>query len=134
MTIAVCERNLKKLAYRQRLVAALNGVRITVLLVRYQVSALTRRVQHIEYEQIESALVSVHLPVLFVSATPKLGIKLKAPATKVAVVGSASLVPNYIKVELSSFSAGSQVVFSSLAYRHLRILPAEANCVLAALA
>lgn len=108
--------------------------RITALLIRYQVSPLTRLIQHVEYEQIEDTLAVTRLPVLFVSVTSKTGINLKAPTAEVTIVGSASLVPNYIKVELSSFTSGSQVVFSSLAYKRIRILSVGSTSTLATLA
>ncbi|MFP3037988.1 MAG: hypothetical protein ACKESC_01815 [Candidatus Hodgkinia cicadicola] len=132
LPIAVCENSVKKLTYKQKFQVDLNGVKMVLILKNYQIDNVSQKMQHLEYEQFDKVLTQVIIPVIFVKneINNKINIKLDMPVWNIILIGSTSLIPNYIKVELTGFILNENIIFNNLSFNKMLITSNILNNVL----
>ncbi|MGP1911290.1 MAG: hypothetical protein ACTS4T_00500 [Candidatus Hodgkinia cicadicola] len=100
---AVASSQIRRMSYRQLRHFEVNGSQVPALPVRWQLNPLTRELQHIEYEVLNQRIVRCEVPSICVNFANIVGsVKSIVPCRN--VITNVSLVPNYVKLDVSSFA------------------------------
>ncbi len=116
LSIAINEITLKRISYKQKLIAVINNIKIAVMLNQYQIDNNTQKLWHLKYKQLQQILILELVPIVFIknNKSNKLNSSLNKPVLKLIIISNSSLIPNYIKVELSGFMINDVVLFKNL--------------------
>ncbi|MGP1914656.1 MAG: hypothetical protein ACTS5P_00545 [Candidatus Hodgkinia cicadicola] len=118
---SVASSQIRRMSYRQLRLFEVNGSRIPLLPIRWQLNPLTREVQHIEYEVLTKRIVRCEVPLLYVNCADGAG-TVKPNVSTRNVITNVSLVPNYVKLDASSFVEGHIPTFNYVSVAGLRSL------------
>ncbi|MGP1918169.1 MAG: hypothetical protein ACTS4U_00450 [Candidatus Hodgkinia cicadicola] len=118
---AVASSQIRRMSYRQLRHFEVNGSRVPALPVRWQLNPLTREIQHIEYEALDKRIVRCKAPSFCVNfADVAGGVKTTFPCLE--VIANVSLVPNYVKLDVSNFEGGTAPTVECISASGLRSL------------
>ncbi|MGP1922760.1 MAG: hypothetical protein ACTS5F_01700 [Candidatus Hodgkinia cicadicola] len=97
-----------------------------MLPIRWQLNPLTRDIQHIEYEVLNKRIINCEVPLLCVNFADTVGnVKPIVPSRN--VITNTSLIPNYVKLDLSSFAEDHIPTFNYISAAGLRSLFTNGN-------
>ncbi|ATY93583.1 50S ribosomal protein L25 [Candidatus Hodgkinia cicadicola] len=134
ISVCVCVKLIKRLSYRQIVCATLSSQVMFLKLAHYQLNPMTFEIQHVEYHDCKRALNNTETRILvFKSANCALvrsGAKPKTLYTTLNVIGEASVAPNYIKVDISEYVKGENVIMTRLCCKCVQFATTKPNCVL----
>ncbi|MGP1916667.1 MAG: hypothetical protein ACTS6G_04640 [Candidatus Hodgkinia cicadicola] len=118
---AVASSQIRRMPFRQLRLFEVNGSRIPMLPIRWQLNPLTRTIQHIEYEVLNKRIMNCEVPLLCVNFADTVG-NIKPFVSRRNVITNTSLVPNYVKLDLSSFVEDCTPVLNYISAVGLRSL------------
>lgn len=126
--IAIPSSLIKRLPYKQLQTFGLNGSKALAIPTNWQINPLTREIQHIDYVMLNKQLMINKVPILFISTT-NVGNHIKPASIRVNAISGVSIMPNYVKVDMSSFDEGITPTITSIVNRFQRVIlfPADAN-------
>ncbi|XXN19722.1 MAG: hypothetical protein AAJB65_00695 [Candidatus Hodgkinia cicadicola] len=135
--VSVCAKSIRRLSYKQTTYATLNNKIVALALTRYQLDPVSFEIQHIEYTECQRALANTATRILvFKSANCAIvrsGAKPKTLHTVLNIIGEASLAPNYIKINISEYVKGENVIITRLRCKCIQFATTEPDCVLVAI-
>ncbi|MFP3018959.1 MAG: hypothetical protein ACEY26_00885 [Candidatus Hodgkinia cicadicola] len=118
---AVAASQIRRMSYRQLRHFEVNGSQVPALPIRWQLNPLTREIQHIEYETLNKRIVRCKVPSFCVNFADVAGsVKPTFPSRN--VITNVSLVPNYVKLDVSNFAGDNAPNVEDVSAEGLRSL------------